>query len=196
MKTSHFLKFRYGSFWLKWVLPWHCSVASYSLVLLLVVVQVFHWLAQQLSHRGCKKSSFTGLRFVCLQKESRLKYAWERKHFPSKDYIGSYRSEVSSSQNKWLTPSHWQREKSQSTEPCLDGWLADPVGLISSDILVDLATKQKKVSPCYFVVGALLSSQIKTSVHILSSLNYIHHFIRGPKTWVAGWHCRPESFCA
>ena len=153
-------------------------------------------LAQQLSHRGCKKSSFTGLRFVCLQKESRLKYAWERKHFPSKDYIGSYRSEVSSSQNKWLTPIHWQREKSQSTEPCLDGWLADPVGVISSAILVDLATKQKKVSPCYFVVGALLSSQIKTSVHILSSLNYIHHFIRGPKTWVAGWHCHPESFCA
>ena len=19
---------------------------------------------------------------------------------------------------------------------------------------------------------------------------------RGPKTWVAGWHCHPESFCA
>ena len=119
-------------------------------------------LAQQLSHRGCKKSSFTGPRFVCLQKESRLKFAWERKHFPSKDSIRSYRSDVSSSQNKWLTPSHWQREKSQLTEPCLDGWLADPVDLISSDILVDLATKQKKVSPCYFVVGALLSSQIKT----------------------------------
>ena len=84
---------------------------------------------------------------------------------------------MSSSQNKWLTPSHWQKEKSQLTEPCLDGWLADPVGLISSDILVDLATKQKKVSPCYFVDGALLSSQIKTCVHILSSLNYIHHFI-------------------
>ena len=129
-------------------------------------------LAQQLSHRGCKKSSFTDLRLVCLQKESR-----QRKHFPSKDYIRSYRSDVSSSQNEGLTPSHWQRAKSQLTEPCLDGWLADPVGLISSDILVDLATKQKKGSPCYFVDGALLSSQIKTCVHILSSLNYIHHFI-------------------
>ena len=137
----------------------------------------FSTLAQQFSHRGCKKSSFTGPCLVCLQKESCLKFAWIRKHFPSKNYIRSYRSDVSSSQNKWLTPSHWQREKSQLTEPCLDGWLADPVGLISSDLMVDLATKQKKVSPCYFVDGALLSSQIKTCVHILSSLNYIHHFI-------------------